>query len=278
MTVDHKSETELNRLWWNERVAAHVKSPSYGTQDVLSGKPTPMTLERLEIGDVEGKSLLHMQCHFGLDTLSWALYGADVTGLDFSTEAIQTASALAKEAGLKARFLETDILEADKVLQEQFDIVFTSWGVLCWLPDHERWAEVAANFVKPGGTFYIAEIHPMLWMFDDEAHIPKDKPVYYGRYDYFNSPGPLNLDSSGSYAATDTDFKHNRTNEWCYDLGRIISLLIEKGLTIEFVHEHDFTCNDAWPCMVEIEDGYWSLPKDWPRMPLSFSIKATKPV
>jgi 2-polyprenyl-3-methyl-5-hydroxy-6-metoxy-1,4-benzoquinol methylase len=279
MSQDYQTKTEINRLWWNERVASHVRAPSYGTQDVLQGKPKPMTLERSEIGDVKGKSLLHMQCHFGLDTLSWALYGADVTGLDFSSEAIETASTLAKEAGLTARFLETNILEADKALNEQFDIVFTSWGILGWLPDHERWAEVVANFVKPGGTFYIAEIHPMLWMFDDEdeARIPKDKPVYYGLYDYFNCPEPLDLDSSGSYASPETDFRNNRTNEWSYDLGRIITLLIEKGLTINFVHEHDFTCNGTWPCMVEIEDGYWSLPKDWPRMPLSFSIKATKP-
>lgn len=189
------------------------------------------------------------------------------------------ARLLAAEAGVKARFIETDILAADKILDEQFDIVFTSWGVLGWLPDYERWAEVAAGFVKPGGTFYIAEIHPMLWMFDDEdeTRIPRDKPVYYGLYDYFNSPEPFDLESNGTYAAPDREFKHNRTNEWCYDLGRIITLLIEKGLRIEFVHEHDFTCNNTWPCMVEREDGYWTLPEGWPRMPLSFSIRATKP-
>lgn len=277
---DYKALTEKNRLWWNERVDDHRNSPSYRAREVIAGSPCPMTLERKELGDVSGKSLLHMQCHFGLDTLSWALYGAKVTGLDFSSDAIVAAREVAKEAKIEARFLETNILEADKLLNEEFDIVFTSWGVLGWLPDHERWAEVVAHFLKPGGTFYIAEIHPFIWMFDDEdeTRIPRNEPVFYGLHDYFNAPEPLDLDSPGTYASETTDFKHKRTNEWNYDLGRIITLLIKKGLQIEFVHEHDFSCNANWPAMVEIEDGYWSLPKSWPRMPLSFSIKATKPI
>lgn len=274
------AKTEINRLWWNERVAPHVNAPSYNTAHILEQTPNKMLLERSELGDVSGKSLLHMQCHFGLDTLSWALYGAKVTGLDFSSEAVKAAQDIAAKAGIDARFIETNILEADKVLDERFDVVFTSWGVLGWLPDHERWAEVAAHFVKPGGTFYIAEIHPVTWMFDDEdeTRIPTDKPVYYGLYDYFNKEQPLEITDGGSYAVADQGFSHNRTHEWSYDLGRIITLLIEAGLQIEFVHEHDFVCNDSWPCMVERDDGMWTLPEGWPKMPLSFSIRARKPL
>ena len=280
MSRDFKLETETNRLWWNERVGAHVDAPSYNTASILDGKPNPMELERAELGDVAGKSLLHMQCHFGLDTLSWALRGADVTGLDFSSEAIETARDLASRAGLQARFLETNILEADQILNETFDVVFTSWGVLCWLPDHKRWAEVAAHFVKPGGTFYIAEIHPLSWMFDvdDPETAPRDKPVYHGAFDYFREGRPHLFDEDGSYAAPDTRFSHNETREWQYELGRIISNLIDAGLQIEFVHEHPFTCFQAWPCMVEKEPDRWYLPDDWPNMPLSFSIRATKPL
>lgn len=273
-------QTEVNRLWWNERVASHVASPFYHAKDVAGGNPRPLTLERAELGDVMAKSLLHMQCHFGLDTLSWAIYGANVTGLDFSADALAAARGLAGEAGIDARFIETNILEADMVLGDKFDIVFTSWGVLGWLPDHERWAEVAAHFVKPGGTFYIAEIHPVVWMFDDqdETRIPKDKPVYYGLYDYFYNEDPIVEDGGGSYATAETNYKNNRTHSWIYELGKIVTLLIDKGLQIEFVHEHDFTCNDIWPALVERDDGMWELPEGWPKMPLSFSIKATKPL
>lgn len=279
MTKDLISKTEINRLWWNERVAPHVDAPSYNTASILEKTPNTMSLERAELGDVTGKSLLHMQCHFGLDTLSWALYGAKVTGLDFSSEAVRAAQDIAAKADIEARFIEANILEADKVLDENFDIVFTSWGVLGWLPDHERWAEVAAHFVKPGGTFYIAEIHPVTWMFDDEdeTRIPRGKPVYYGLYDYFHSETPIETDDTGSYAVGGQEFANSRNHGWSYDLGRIITVLIKAGLQIEFVHEHDFTCNDSWPCMVEREDGMWTLPKGWPKMPLSFSIKATKP-
>lgn len=279
MTKSLTEKTEVNRLWWNERVTSHVASPFYHARDVVAGNPRPLNLERAELGDLRDKSLLHMQCHFGLDTLSLAMYGAKVTGLDFSSEAIAAARGLAAKAGIDARFIETNILEADKALDEQFDIVFTSWGVLGWLPDHERWAEVAARFVKPGGTFYIAEIHPMLWLFDDqdEARIPTDKPIYYGLYDYFYREDPIVEDGGGSYATGETNYKNNRTHSWIYELGRIVTLLIEKGLVVEFVHEHDFTCNDIWPAMIERPDGMWTLPASWPRMPLSFSIKATKP-
>lgn len=280
MTKDLIAQTEINRLWWDERVAPHVDAPSYNTGRILERTPNTMALERAELGDVSGKSLLHMQCHFGLDTLSWALYGADVTGLDFSSEAVKAAQDIATKAGIEARFIETNILEADKILDERFDVVFTSWGVLGWLPDHERWAEVAAHFVKPGGTFYIAEIHPVTWMFDDEdeTRIPTDKPVYHGLYDYFNTPQPIEITDEGSYAVASQSFSHSHTHEWAFDLGRIISLLIKAGLQIEFVHEHPFACFQAWPCMVEGADGNWTLPKGWPNMPLSFSIRATKPL
>jgi 2-polyprenyl-3-methyl-5-hydroxy-6-metoxy-1,4-benzoquinol methylase len=153
--------TTINLANWNERVAVHVNSAGYRLDDFRKGEIHLYPLEREEVGDVRGKSLLHLQCHFGIDTMSWARMGATVTGLDFSDQAIEAARKLSTELKIPATFVCSNIYDAPDALDRQFDIVFTSYGALCWLPDLKRWAQIAAPFVKPGGFFYIAEFHPM---------------------------------------------------------------------------------------------------------------------
>ncbi|TNE40655.1 MAG: class I SAM-dependent methyltransferase [Alphaproteobacteria bacterium] len=273
-----RNHMAINRRWWEERVAIHVDSDFYDVESFLAGASKPMVLERKELGSVKGKSLLHLQCHFGLDTLSWARYGARVTGLDFSANAVAAAREIADKAGLKAHFIESNIYQAPENLNSSFDIVFTSWGVLSWLPDHKRWAEIVAHFLKPGGVFYIAEIHPFTEIFSqDPSEVPDKNPIGTFEYDYFGGDRPLAEDSPGTYADRNAKTHDNDSRYWFTQLGAVANHLIEAGLNIEFIHEHDFSCFQQWPAMREVAPDVWRLPDDWPRLPLSFSIRARKP-
>ena len=229
-------------------------------------------MELDEVGDVRGKTLLHLQCHFGLDTLSWAREGAIVTGVDFSKPAIETARALASETGVNARFIVSEICELPEKLSEQFDIVFTSYGVLYWLPDLRRWAEVAARFVRAGGTFYIVEFHPFAWVFDDAP----DVTDLHVRYPYFPSGEPLRFDEVGTYADRGADIQHRITYSWPHTLGEAVSALIAAGLRIEFLHEFPFSTYQFMPLTEMVPDKTVRLTKHDACVPLLFSIKATK--
>ncbi len=174
-----------NRSLWDELTPVHLRS--YGVERFLAGEPWLPKRILEEVGDVQGKSLLHLQCHFGLDTLAWAREGAVVTGVDFSPEAIKAAEELSKQANLPARFICSDIYDLPEVLDEQFDIIFTSIGVLCWLKDLDVWARIIADHLKPGGVFYIMEGHPLITTFDERGKyqftlvlLPQPCPLYLG--------------------------------------------------------------------------------------------------
>jgi ubiquinone/menaquinone biosynthesis C-methylase UbiE len=191
-----------NRELWDVWTKIHVGSEFYDVESFRDGR-RPIRVEDYEIaevGSVEGKRLLHLQCHFGLDTLSWARLGADVTGVDFSEQAMAAARALAAEVGIPARFIQSDVYKLPEVLDEQFDVVYTSCGVLGWLPDIEAWARVAARFVRPGGFLYVTEIHPVAQVFDDEGVEPGQLRL---RYPYWSHAEPLRFEVKGSYADPD---------------------------------------------------------------------------
>jgi SAM-dependent methyltransferase len=273
-----RKELRDNLKTWEAWTAIHVGSKFY---DVASfrDETKPIRLrdyEISEVGPVIGKSLLHVQCHFGLDTLSWARLGAHVTGADFSPAAIDAATKLADELAIDARFVVSDVYELPANLDGQFDVVYTSRGVLGWLPDIRGWANVVASFVKPGGLFYITEIHPIAQVFDDEQ--PPARPDELRlRYPYWEHEDPLTFRVEGSYAdrsaATDGLFEHS----WNHSLGEIVSALIDAGLQLEFLHEFNFAEWDI-AFVEESDDGRWRLPGDaHGRLPLSFSLRATKP-
>lgn len=262
---------EANRLHWDELVPIHAASRFYEVDAFLAGECTLLPIEREELGDVRDKSLVHLQCHFGLDTLSWARRGARVTGVDFSPKAIGKARELARAIGVEARFVESEFTATHRALDgERFDIVFTSWGVLGWLPDLRAWARAVAALVRPGGTFYIVEIHPTIFLFDETSE------ALVRKYPYFYSPDPLIEESSGSYADEGAETTHRRRYAWIYELGTIVTSLIEAGLTIEYLREHDGACNAVVPCLVEGDDGLYRLPPREPSLPLSFSLRATR--
>jgi SAM-dependent methyltransferase len=264
---------EANRKHWDEAVAHHVASDFYDVGEFRRNPDRLKPVELEELGDVRGKTLLHLQCHFGIDTISWARQGAIVTGVDFSANAVAQARALAADVGIDARFVESNIYDLPQNLDGQFDVVFTSYGVLTWLPDLKRWAEIAASFVKPGGTFYIVEFHPFCWVFDDA----KDVDDLHVKYPYF-APEPLPQEFEGTYATKPgTVMENRRTFDFPFTLGDAVTSLIDAGLRIDFLHEFPFSTYQFLPFTERRADGKVYLTKHDGSVPLLFSIKATKP-
>lgn len=271
MTDDHYIDT--NRKHWDEITPIHVASPFYDVEEFKRNPDRLKPVERAELGDVRDKSLLHLQCHFGIDTISWARQGATVTGVDFSEPAIAQARELAAELGVDARFVVSDIYDLPRNLEGQFDIVFTSYGVLTWLPDKPRWAEVAAHFVKPGGTFYLVEFHPFAWVFDDAP----DVDDLHVKYPYFADGGPVAWEGDGTYADRDAKVQHRTTYDFPTPISVAVTSLIDAGLRIEFLHEFPFSTYQFLPFTERRPDGTVRLTKHDGCVPLLYSIKATKP-
>ncbi len=267
-----KHQLQANRALWDEWTSVHAKSEFYDLEGFKAGKLTLRSVELEELGDLSGKSLLHLQCHFGLDTLSWARLGAQVTGVDFSEKAIALARSLSEELDIEARFICCGVYDLPNVFDEKFDIVFASYGVLPWLPDLGRWAQVIAHFLKPGGIFYIVEHHPFVQIYDDEH--PEELRV---RYPYFHSSEPLECKVEGSYADPSAEVSQPVSYQWPHSLSDVLNALIESELRIEFLHEFPFCAYQMFPFMEQGEDGWWRLPDSQPEIPLLFSLKAVKP-
>lgn len=264
-----KEYLDGNRKTWDKWTGIHMRSAFYDVDAFRQGRCTLPDLDLRELGDVTGKELLHLQCHFGMDTLSWARRGAVATGVDFSGEAIAQARALASELKIPARFIQSDIFDLKDNLEGDFDVVYTSAGVLIWLPDLKPWAEIIAHYLKPGGFFYISEFHPMAGIFDDESA----KPTL--RYPYFHSETPLDLTFEGSYTDGGEGCK-SHTFEWSHSIADILNALIEAGLRIEYLHEFNYCHYQSHPFLKQSDDGLWRYPALPDSLPLMFSIRAVK--
>ena len=257
---------ESNRALWNTWTAQQTDSDHH--RDVARFRATGSSLrsiERAELGDVSGKSLLHLQCNMGCDTLSWARLGARVIGMDLSDAAVERGRALASEASLSARFLQSDLYALPETLDEQFDIVYTSYGALGWLPDLDHWAEIVARNVRTGGIFYMVEMHPtgiMLSSAGDETGTR-----FQVANPYFHSAEP----------ATEDDGRGNIVHVWSYGLGEVVTALLDAGMRLDFLHEFPMSFYRQFPSLVHGDDEYWR----WPAasrnsMPLLFSLCARK--
>jgi SAM-dependent methyltransferase len=258
---------DTNRRNWDDRVPIHLQSDFYNVESFKAGRSTLLPIEREELGDVRGKTLLHLQCHFGMDTLSWAREGAIVTGVDFSGPAIEAARSLAEDMQIDARFIETDVYKLPEALSGSFDIVFASYGVLCWLPDLPAWFEVAANFLKPGGVFYIIDGHPIMDMLaDGEPELT---------YPYLGAE-PLRFESAATYTDQQANVDHERTYQFAHGLGEIVGAAIDAGLQVEFLHEFTHGFFPRLPQMRKRADGYYELPDNPLQLPFMFSLRAHK--
>jgi SAM-dependent methyltransferase len=246
-------QSAANRDCWSRRCDKHAKE-WYRLDDFEAGGVTLDDLQLSEVGDVAGKSLLHLQCNVGLDTLSWARKGAIVTGMDISGPVIEAARRRASQFGIPARFVCCDVYDLKTALAGQFDVVYTSQGVLCWLNDLNRWAETIAFFLKPSGFLYIMEEHPFSAVLDD------NEPCLSRKYPYFHSDEP--------------DHDEYDTYQWSWSLSDVVNALIRAGLRIEFLHERPFTFYQRFGYMKTNDGRWWHIPGcSWPLM---FTLRAAK--
>jgi SAM-dependent methyltransferase len=272
--------TKTNRAVWDEMARIHVGgSDLYPIEDFLAGKAGTERNIPDNLGSVKGKSILHLQCHIGLDTLMWARQGARVTGVDFSPEAIKQARALNDKLGLDATFLESEIATLPESLDEKFDIVLTYFGTIGWLSDLQSWGKVAAHFLKSGGFFYLADSHPLALLYE----VPKGQSKPSRMYDYFMYGKPIRVEGAGgTYANPDAETTQNVTYEWQHTLSDVLGALISAGLDIEYLHEFPYTFYNMFydapaPLMKMNEHGWWQMIDREDALPLMFSVKATKP-
>lgn len=259
---------DTNRILWDKKTEIHKDAEFYNLKGFLEGETSLKEIELAALKDrVAGKSVLHLQCHFGQDTLSLARLGAEATGVDFSETSIALGRSLNEQLGLDARFVVSDIYSLPEKLAGQFDFIFTSYGVLTWLPDLDRWAQVVAHFLKPGGIFYIAEFHPTLYMYDHE----KQKIGYR----YFDHIDPYEEIEQGTYADTNADIAQ-REYFWSHSLATVIQSLLKQKLQVIDFQEFDFSPYNCFPHMQEVESNRFVYGDLDNRMPHVFSLEMRK--
>jgi SAM-dependent methyltransferase len=261
-----------NRDNWDDRVAIHVASDMYDVDGWLAGARDPRPWEAEALGDVAGLDLVHLQCHFGLDTLSWAHVGATVTGLDFSGKAIATATDLAERAGLtdRARFVEANVLLASEALEgAQFDVVYVSLGALCWLPSVDQWALQVALLLRPGGRLFFHDSHPLSWALADDSTAIE--------HTYFEESTPFVSDFAHTYTDGSGTIDHTRNYQWNHSVGETLNALLDNDLRLDRVTEHDWTAWPRYPWLVETGPQRWAPPPGQTRIPLSLTVLASRP-
>lgn len=256
----------INRQSWNNRTDAHLKSEFYDLEGFISGKTFLKDIEMNLLGDIAGKSVLHLQCHFGQDSIALSKLGADVTGIDLSDKAIASAKEIAKITHTNTKFICCNIYDLPDYLNEQFDIVFTSYGTIGWLPDLDRWAKIISRYLKPNGQFVFVEFHPVVWMFDDNFETIG--------YRYFNS-GAIVETETGTYADRNADITQQYVM-WNHGTGEVINSLIQNGLEIASFDEFDYSPYNCFNKTVEFEPGKFRISHLDDKIPMVFSIKAKR--
>ncbi len=268
MNNNYKKYFEVNKDTWDKKVSIHAKSEFYDVDSFKKGKSSLNIYELEELGDVKGKSLLHLQCHFGQDTLSLSRLGAKCTGIDLSSEGIKQAKLLNKELDLDATFIESNLYDVPTNVKGKFDVVFASYGVIGWLPDLKTLGKIIADKLKNGCVFYLIEFHPIVWMFDFLQTPPKLT------YPYLKSEA-IYEEYKGTYTNSDADII-SKEYGWNHGLGEVVSALTGAGLQIEFLHEFEKSPYNSFPEMDKTDDGMYVLKENQRMFPLLYSIRASK--
>jgi SAM-dependent methyltransferase len=255
---------ELNKDAWNKKTSYHIESDFYKMDAFVEGESSLNSIELDLLGDIKDKTILHLQCHFGQDSLSLSRKGAVVTGVDFSENAIEKAREVNENLGLDARFICCDIYNLPKHLNKQFDIVYTSYGTIGWLPDLDKWANVVSQFLKPGGTFVIVDFHPVVWMFDND--------FTYFQYSYFKREPIVEIES-GTYADVNAPIE-TKTISWNHSLGEILGNLINSGLEIMDFKEYDYSPYNCFKNLYEPEAGKFRIKSQEDKIPMVYSVVA----
>jgi 2-polyprenyl-3-methyl-5-hydroxy-6-metoxy-1,4-benzoquinol methylase len=262
----HNNYIDINRETWNKKTEAHIDSEFYDNESFLNGKSTLNSIELGLLGDVSGKKILHLQCHFGQDSISLARLGAKVTGIDLSNKAVEKANEFAKKLNVDAKFICADVYESITVLDEKFDIVFTSYGTIGWLPDLDKWAKVIAHFLKPNGKFIMVDFHPVVWMYDYNF-----KNVFYS---YFNIE-PIIEEETGTYANKNAALE-TKSISWNHPISEILNALISNELELNQFDEHDYSPYNCFNETEEFEPKKFRIKHLENKIPMVYAIKATK--
>lgn len=257
---------KINKKLWNDKTPIHYASDFYDVKSFLKGRDSLNSIESGLLGNISNKKILHLQCHFGMDTISLAKRGAEVTGIDLSDQSIKLARDLNIKAGTNANFIQSDVYSLPENLNKQFDIVFTSYGTVGWLPDIMKWAEIIHHFLNPGGRFVMVEFHPVVWMFDDNF-----KEIVYKYAD----TNPIIEELKGTYTNRTANIK-NKSVSWNHGLGNILDALIQMELVITGFQEYDYSPYDCFKNTVEIEQGKFQIQGLEGKIPMLYSVVAQK--
>ncbi len=258
---------EHNRESWNELTTLHADSNFYDIDSFKKGKTSLNHIEIEELGDIKGKKILHLQCHFGMDTLSLARQGAEVVGVDISDTSIQKANALSTDLKIPAKFIRSNIYEIEQVLNETFDIVYTSYGAINWLDDLDKWAKIISRFLKPNGIFYMVEFHPFIYTLNDNSEISNS---------YFKTQALETAVESSYTDKSEVSNKNLKHIEWHHSLSEVLNSLITNGLRIEFLNEFPYQVYNCFPNLIENNKGKWVSDKYGDKIPHMYSVKAMK--
>ncbi|MFP5438054.1 MAG: class I SAM-dependent methyltransferase [Bacteroidia bacterium] len=256
----------INKKAWDAKTAHHVASEFYDMESFVSGRNTLNEIELALLGDVTGKTILHLQCHFGQDTLSLSRLGAKATGVDFSEASIEKATELAANLSLNTQFICCDVYSLPDVLNEQFDIVFTSYGTIGWLPDLNKWAGIISHFLKPGGKFVFAEFHPVVWMFDNDF----SKVAY----NYFKDEAIIE-EETGTYAEKGADIR-NETISWNHSISEVLGAILDNGLSLKKFNEYDYSPYNCFSGLEEFLPGKFRVKHLTNNIPMVYSLVALK--
>jgi len=262
----HLNYIAINKKTWNTKTAIHVKSDFYDNENFIKGQTSLNAIELELLGDVNGKSILHLQCHFGQDTISLQRMGAKVTGVDLSDKAIDVAKDLTKKTKTDTQFICCDLYDLPKFLDEKFDIVYTSYGTIGWLPDIDKWAAIISQFLKPKGKFIFVEFHPVVWMFDDDFTKIK--------YNYFKD-APIIETEQGTYADKNAPIAL-QTITWNHSISEVMNSLIVSGLEINYLHEYDYSPYNCFNKTIKIHSKKFRVKHLKNNIPMVYSIVATK--
>ena len=257
---------EINKEAWNKKVEPHLKSDFYFVEEFLKGRSSLNSPELKLVGNIEGKKILNLQCHFGQDSISLSRMGAKVTGVDLSDKAIDEAKILAEKCGTDIQFICCDVYSLPEILQETFDIVFTTYGTIGWLPDLQKWAHVINHFLKPNGEFCFVEFHPVVWMYDDD--------FTKVQYSYFNTE-TINEVFEGTYADQTAKIEQT-TVSWNHSLSEVFQALLSNGMTIQSFEEENWSPYACFMHNKEIEKGKFIIPQFDGKIPMMYALKAQK--
>lgn len=256
----------INKKSWNNRTDVHVDSDFYDVKSFIEGKSSLNEIELNLLGDVKGKSILHLQCHFGQDSISLSRMGAEVTGVDLSDKAIAKGKELAAQLGTSTEFICSDVYDLPNHLDKKFDIVYTSYGTIGWLPDLDKWAKVIAHFLKPGGQFIFVEFHPVVWMFDDAFQNVA--------YNYFNA-GPIVETESGTYADREAALKEEYVM-WNHGLAEVLTSLLQNGLQLTAFQEFDYSPYNCFKHTIEIAPKKYRIAHMDDKLPMVYALSTIK--